>query len=220
MGNFWIPLLQAFGIKPKPKTMAAPNTFKGVAFDGAYFPYDPYKTVKVTLNDTIKREYLPLLNLMDLPQGLKLLMTAMTKVEGFQKGTRSYRTNNPGNIGNTDLGDNKILATLEDGIRVQARFLQDIAAGKKKPYPLGKVKDLPPTFSQEIQNNLKVYNAKDGWLPGYKFTYTGTLEQFLKIYATLPRINNSYINTIVSYFKANGVEITPQTTLAEIVSMK
>lgn len=217
--RWWYNLLSKWAVEPLPKPKPM-DSYKGVSFKGSTFPDDPYRTVKVTLNSTILNEYIPALNAIpDIPKGLKCLMIAMTHAEGFRKGTRSYRTNNPGNIGNVDSGANKALKSLTDGILLQAQFLRDIAGGKKKAWPLGKFVVLKPDFSKEIANNLKAYGAKSGDIPGYSFTYTGQLDQFIKIYATLPRISNSYLNTIVSYFAKEGLTITPETKLSEIFEM-
>lgn len=194
------------------------DKYTGKIFEGSVFPDDPIKIVTVKLNKTIQNEYLPVLHGLGLNRGLEILMTAMTHAEGFHPGTRSYNNHNPGNIGNTDNGKNKFFPTLEDGIKAQARFLTDIADGKKKAYPLGKKVFLPPDPSPEIWNNLKNYGVKSGNVPGYRFVYNGALEQFLKIYATLPRLSNSYLNIIISYFAQQGISISPTTTLQEIIA--
>ncbi|MBL0268094.1 MAG: hypothetical protein IPP99_05390 [Chitinophagaceae bacterium] len=191
--------------------------YKDIIFDGSTFPDDKYKTVKVVLNDTIKTEYLPALEKLPYTKGLKLLMTAMTHMEGFRKGSRSYRTNNPGNVGNTDSGANKKLVTLSDGIQLQADHLKKIAEGKSKYYPLGKQITLKPFYSPEIANNPQ-YGLPAN-LPGYKFVYTGKLDQFIKIYSTGARVTNIYINTIVSYFAQNGITITPADKLIDIIAI-
>ena len=191
--------------------------YKDIIFDGSTFPDDKYKTVKVVLNDTIKTEYLPALEKLPYTKGLKLLMTAMTHMEGFRKGSRSYRTNNPGNVGNTDSGANKKLVTLSDGIQLQAEHLKKIAEGKSKYYPLGKQITLKPFYSPEIANNPQ-YGLPAN-LPGYKFIYTGKLDQFIKIYSTGARVTNIYINTIVSYFAQNGITITPADKLIDIIAI-
>ena len=191
--------------------------YKDIIFDGSTFPDDKYKTVKVVLNDTIKTEYLPALEKLPYTKGLKLLMTAMTHTEGFRKGSRSYRTNNPGNVGNTDSGANKKLVTLSDGIQLQADHLKKIAEGKSKYYPLGKQITLKPFYSPEIANNPQ-YGLPAN-LPGYKFVYTGKLDQFIKIYSTGARVTNIYINTIVSYFAQNGITITPADKLIDIIAI-
>ena len=191
--------------------------YKDIIFDGSTFPDDKYKTVKVVLNDTIKTEYLPALEKLPYTKGLKLLMTAMTHMEGFRKGSRSYRTNNPGNVGNTDSGANKKLVTLSDGIQLQADNLKKIAEGKSKYYPLGKQITLKPFYSPEIANNPQ-YGLPAN-LPGYKFVYTGKLDQFIKIYSTGARVTNIYINTIVSYFAQNGITITPADKLIDIIAI-
>lgn len=205
--------------KPKPMPPVK-DKYKNVTFEGATFPDDPYKAVTVKLNDTIKNEYLPALAKLEVPKGLKLLITAMTHVEGFRPGTRSYRYNNPGNVGNTDSGANKGFKTLADGIRAQAIFIQDIAHGMKKAYPLGKPYTIPPFYSKEIANNPITYAGMQAYSPGYKFNpYSGQLDQFVKIYSTGSRTSNSYLNTIVSYFKQNGLEISADSKLQDIIGM-
>lgn len=196
------------------------KSYAGVTFEGATFPDSPYKDIPVTLNDTIKNEYLPALNtaLPTASKGLKLLLTAMTHQEGFKAGTRSYRTNNPGNIGNVDSGANKKIATLEDGIKLQAQFIQDIIDGKKKAFPMNQPVLIKPYYSPEIAKNEKVYGMNPN-LPGYHFTFTGQLDQYVKIYSTGARASNSYLNTIISYFNHNGLIITPTTTIQEIIHM-
>lgn len=199
--------------------MAVPEKYKGVTFPDSTFPDAPYKTVKVVLNPTIVNEYIPALQraLPAGPKGLHLLLTAMTHQEGFKPGTRAYRTNNPGNIGNTDSGANKQLARLEDGILLQAQYINDIIAGKKSAYPMGKEVTIKPYFSEEIAKNPQY--GLPAHLPGYKFTFTGQLDQYVKIYSTGARATNSYINTIVSYFKDNGLTITPASKLQDIIKM-
>lgn len=192
-----------------------PTKYKDVIFTGSTFPDDPYRIVPVHLNDTIVNEYLPAIP-PDIPHGLKLLITAMTHQEGFRKGTRAYRTNNPGNIGNTDTGANKALPTIADGIRLQADHIRGIAAGKKRAYPVGKNMILKPYYSPEIAANPQY--GLPPYLPGYRFKYTGQLDQFIKIYSTGARVTNSYINVIVSYFDMNGIQISPADTLRSIIN--
>lgn len=194
----------------------APDKYKDVIFEGATFPDDPYKKVTVKLNATIVNEYIPAIPA-DLSPGLKLLITAMTHMEGFSPKTRSYKTNNPGNIGNTDSGANKPFTTLTAGIEAQAIFMQAVSEGKKKAYPVGKDVFLKPYYSPEIAKNQKTYGIPP-YLPGYKFHFTGQLDQFIKIYSTGARVTNNYINVIVSYFSLNGVTIHPFSTLAEIIN--
>lgn len=195
------------------------ENYKNATFDGSTFPGDPYRDLPVHLTTHIVKTYQPALDklLPNGPKGLKLLLTIMANTEGFKPGSRSYDNNNPGNIGNTDNGKNKKLPTLEAGIQLQIKHLQDIAAGKKKAYPMGKAVHLRYDFSPEIENNKRTYGAKSGHIPGYRFVFTGQLDQFVKIYATLPRVNNVYINTIVSYFKMNGLAITPESKLQDII---
>ncbi len=197
------------------------KNYKGVIFEGSTFPHSPYKIVSVKLNSTIVNEYLPALHtaLPTATKGLQYLLTAMTHQEGFKSGTRSYKYRNPGNIGNTDQGKNVPYPTLEDGIKAQANYIEQVAAGNKKAYPLGNELFLKPSFSQEIHDNQKTYGLGDGNIPGYKFTYIGQLDQFVKIYSTGARLSNNYLNVIVSYFAQNGLTITPESTLQDIINM-
>lgn len=193
------------------------NKYKNVIFEGSTFPDDPYRHLAVKLGTTVKNEYLPAIEKLSLPTGLKLLMVAMTNMEGFRPGSRSHRTNNPGNIGNTDSGKNKPFPTLQAGIEAQAKHLTEIAEGKKKAYPLNQWVTLKPYYSPEIAKNPQ-YGLPAN-LPGYRFIYTGQLDQFIKIYSTGARATNVYINQIVSYFADNGLEITPDDRLSDIISL-
>lgn len=195
----------------------AKDKYSGVYIQGSTFPDDSYKSVKVGLSKAIKEEYLPALEeaLPNIKKGLKLLMIAMTSHEGFNKNTRSYKTNNPGNIGNTDSGSNKGFPTLKDGIKAQANYLTDVAKGRKSAYPIGKDITIKPYYSPEIENNPQ-YGIPP-YLPGYKFKYTGQLDQFIKIYATGARVANGYINHIVSYFAQNDIKIYPSSKLIDII---
>ena len=76
---------------------------------------------------------------------------------------------------------------------------------------------LKPFYSPEIANNPQ-YGLPAN-LPGYKFVYTGKLDQFIKIYSTGARVTNIYINTIVSYFAQNGITITPADKLIDIIAI-
>ncbi|GAB5417092.1 MAG: hypothetical protein Crog4KO_19580 [Crocinitomicaceae bacterium] len=192
--------------------------YKDVIFKGSVFPDKPiYSNLKVSLNDTMKKEYLPAMEkaLAGSPKGLKLLCTVMAHKEGFRPGTRAYRTNNPGNIGNTDAGSNVALNTLEDGIRRQRDYINRIVAGKNSAYPMGKRKLIKPYYSPEIARNPQY--GLPAWLPGYDFVFTAQLDQFVKIYATGARAGNSYLSTIISYFKANGIEINAQSKIGDII---
>lgn len=195
--------------------------FNVLVIKGSTFPDDPYRYEPLKLGAYVVNEYIPALNkaLPDEPKGLKLLLAIMTNTEGFKPGSRSYRNNNPGNIGNTDDGKNKKLASLEEGIKLQAEHVKAMAEGKKKTFPIGKPVKLSNYFSKEIAANPGNYRAKTGWAPAYEFTCTGALSEFVKVYAVAARVNNSYINNIVSYFKDNGITITPESKIQDIIKM-
>ena len=195
--------------------------YKGVTIKGSTFPDHPIVTnLKIKLTQEMTQEYLPVMQaaMNDQPKGLRLLCTIMAHKEGFKKGSRSYRTNNPGNIGNTDSGRNRENSTLEDGILLQKNYIQDVISGKHSAYPMGQRKIIKPYFSPEIAKNAKNYGMSP-YLPGYDFVFTGQLDQFVKIYATGARGGNGYLSMILSYFKANGIVLTPESKLQDIVVM-
>jgi len=198
------------------------DKYKGVTIQGSVYPDAPIKsTINITPNKHIRDKYLPALEraLPNEPKGLKLLATAQAIKEGFWPNTRAYRHNNPGNIGNTDSGENVGYSTLEDGIKKQKNYLLKVAEGRHRAYPLGKQKTIKPYYSKEIAKNQKTYK-KSPYLPGYSFVYTGQLDQFVKIYATSSRSGNNYLNMILSYFSKNGIALTPQSKIQDIVKMQ
>jgi hypothetical protein len=192
--------------------------YKDVIIQGSVFPDKPiYTNKKITFNSSIKNEYMPAMEkaLAGSSEGMKLLCTIMASHEGFYPGSRSYRTNNPGNIGNTDAGSNVAIANLEDGIKRQRDYINRIVAGKNSAYPMGKKKLIKSYYSPDIANNPQY--GLPAWLPGYEFIFTGQLDQFVKIYATGARAGNSYLSTILSYLIANGVSVTAQSKIGDIV---
>jgi hypothetical protein len=198
--------------------MIAKDKYKDVTIKGSVFPDAPIKsTLPIALNSTIKNEYLPALQRVmgNDPKGFQLLLTAMTHKEGFTKGTRSYRFNNPGNIGNTDSGANQGFTTLDAGILAQRQYIIDIVNGKNSSFPMGGLKVLKPYFSEEINRNPQY--GLPPYVPGYSFVFTGQIDQFVKIYSTGARAGNSYISTILSYFNQNGIAITPQSLIQDII---
>jgi len=174
---------------------------------------------KLKFNSTIRNSYIPVLNTVKATKGSKVLALVMTHQEGFSTGTRSFRTNNPGNIGNTDIGSNRTLDTLKDGVEIQIEYLNKVANGENKNYQLNKPRNIKPYNSPEIAKNEDNYQLSR-FLPGYKFTYTGTIEEFIKIYSTGARATNNYVSLIVSYFRKNGYDwVTEKTTLKELVGI-
>lgn len=72
----------------------------------------------------------------------------------------------------------------------------------------------------------RIFNAGDlngdginPYLPGYRFVFTGQIDQYVKIYSTGARGGNSYINIIVSWFKKNGIDITPESRIQDIIKI-
>jgi len=153
----------------------------------------------ITLSPQMTNEYIPERDkIVGISTGTKLLITAQTAVEGFYSGTKSYRTNNPGNIGNTDNGATVPYKSLREGIIKQQSIITNVATNNAQSYKIG---------------------GKSTCALGSEL-YSGYLYQYLRIYATGARLNNNYLNAIIGYFKSNGKTITAKTTIADIYNMK
>ncbi len=210
-----------------PRGTGGPGStkWKGITIQGSVFPDKPIRDdFRAKPNKYVVNKYLPVAKevFKDEPRGLLLLATAMTMQEGFNPDTDSYTTNNPGNIGNTDRGARRHFPTLKDGIEMQKYYIKAVASGSDKrlsrAYPLGKKKILKPFHSPEIAGNEAWYGMS-AWLPGYEFIYTGQLDQYVKIYATGARGGNNYLSLIISYFKKNGINITAQSKIQDIIKL-
>lgn len=196
------------------------HPFEGLIIKGSIAPVGEVRNdIKVSLSKGILNYYIPSWKMVEAPKGIKMLALIMAQKEGFDTGTRSFRHNNPGNIGNTDSGANVTYPNLKAGIEKQVDFLTGIASGQNKLYPVGNIKKLKPYYSPEIAKNQKTYQLEP-YCPGYEFVYTGQLDQFIKIYSTGARQKNTYLSLICSYFKNMGYDISGQTTLKEILEIK
>lgn len=201
----------------------------GVTFEGSRFPDAPYKIYPVKFTGAIQSIYIPTRDIVmkDYPMGFKILCLAQALKEGYysylnSKGkrviSRSFKTNNPGNIGNTDNGKNQSFAKLEDGIMAQVNYINLVASGKHKRYPLGKDVHIEPFYSEEIDNHPE-YGLPCN-LPGYKFKYTGQIDQYVKLYATGPRAGNGYIDNVVSVYHHFGyTSVTPESKIQDIIKL-
>lgn len=201
--------------------------YKGVTIEGSIFPDSPVRdNQKISFSDEILKTYIPEWQRVDAPLGVKLLCLIIADHEGFwgksakhKQATRSFRTNNPGNIGNVDDGSNVSFSTLKEGIEAQVKYFYRIINGTSKAYPLNKLRVIKPYFSQEIADNYATYK-KSPYLPGYKFIFTGRLDQFIKIYSTGARSGNEYLSEIVSFYKNHGIRIDGSTTLQGLANIK
>lgn len=211
-------------VDPSTIEVGKPFNKKNVIFTSASFPYEINKNstkgvlFKYENQDDLIGRYIPELDRVAYSEkiGLKLLALSMTYMEGYIKDDKSgnvsvsYSTNNPGNIGNTDDGSRRSCKNLEEGINLQINYIKDVASGAQKHYPLGKIKSHAPYYSKELKK----------FVPGYIFLYEGTLEQFLKIYATGPRDNNNYLNVVLTFFETYiPGKITPKTKIKDIINM-
>jgi hypothetical protein len=189
-------------------------------FTNASFPYKVNNKYNIDKHfeddrrDDIEKKYIPALDRAGSNEktGLKLLALAMTYMEGYKKGTLSYETNNPGNINNTDSGRKNYIKSLDKGIKLQLDLLKDAANGKDPNYPVGGIISREPYWSPDP--NLKK------WIPGMVFEYEGTLEQFLRVYATGCRNDNNYLNIVLSFFEVYFPgKITKDTKLKDIIAL-
>ena len=194
------------------------SKYQNTIFTGYSFPDEPIRKYNVKPNNTIQKLYIPTLSQINENKGAKLLVTAMSIKEGFAPGTRAYRTNNPGNIGNTDNGKNSNYKSLKEGIIAQINFIKSVASGNKKYFEFGK-KNLKIYYSKEMDNNADTYK-KSPILPGYQFTFNGELGGFVKIYSTGARGGNGYLSLIISYFAQNGITVTEHTKIQDILKIK
>jgi hypothetical protein len=199
------------------------HPYKNLVIKGSTAPIgEVKKNIKVTFSDAILEDYIPIWNTIEAPKGIKYLALIMAQKEGFidnpgtARDSRSFKFNNPGNIGNTDSGANKSFKTLKEGIEFQFKFLINIAKGGNRSFPLGQTVKLKPFYSSEIAKNQKTYKLEP-YCPGYEFEYTGRLDQFIKIYSTGARQKNTYLSLIVSYFKNLGIDIDESTTLGQLL---
>jgi peptidoglycan hydrolase-like protein with peptidoglycan-binding domain len=213
--------LDLLGIEVRQPT-TFDEKYKNVTITGSHFPDKTISwNVRVRLNSEMVNEYLPAMEslMKNEPKGFKLLITIMAYKEGFRKGTRSYRHNNPGNIGNTDSGANQHMDNLWEGVALQKDYIKRIINDEHRAYRMNRVTVIKPYFSKEIAKHTKLYGMSP-YVPGYKFKFTGQLDQFVKIYSTGARAGNGYVNMIISYFKKNGIYITPQSKIQDIIKMK
>lgn len=198
------------------------DKYKNVTIQGSRFPDAPYSSdVKISFTKEMMDEYIPTIAevMKDSPKGFRLLLIIMANKEGFKKGSRSYRNNNPGNIGNTDAGVNRMYKTLAEGILAQKTYVEKIIAGNSKTYPMNTIVNIRPFYSAEIAENQATYKMSP-YLPGYRFIFNGQLDQFVKIYSTGARAGNSYLNQITSFFKNHGLEITPESKIQDIIKLQ
>ena len=213
-------LLGEFGLNLE-KEVDPLKKWDNVTIKGSAYPDAPISNrVRVRLNSEMVYEYLPALHdvMGNDTLGFRLLVTIMAYKEGFRKGTRSYRYNNPGNIGNTDSGANKSKPNLGSGILLQRDYVTKIVNGGHSAYPMGKRKLIKPYYSPEIAKHQKLYGMSP-YVPGYDFIFTGQLDQFVKIYSTGARGGNGYVNMIISYFADNGITIGPESKIQDIIKI-
>lgn len=186
-------------------------------FLSAHFPYfvTNQAGADVDLSDArrvyLYNKYLPIIDKIVVEPGLKLLALSMAYFEGYEPGTVAYNTNNPGNVGNTDEGNRRNFPNLKKGIQAQIEHILKIVNNKSPYYPVGEVVSQPPYYSKELKKTV----------PGFLFVYQGTLEQFLKIYATGPRDHNNYMNAVLTFFNTYYPEadVKPDTKISDIIQI-
>ena len=178
-----------------------PSTYGGKSIRG------PLTNSSIHMNRYVKRDILPLLESpafkKKYTKGLRMIALVYAIKEGYTPKSKSYKTKNPGNIGNTDSGATNQIKTLKQGLEKLLDFLETRGSGKASGWKFGPV-TIPQYFSNEIDRNRKNYQRPDGCLPGYTGNYQGQLGYFVKRYATFARVNNNGISGIKTIFKFNG----------------
>jgi hypothetical protein len=210
-GNRWVTNIKAQTIVLKGTTEKRSGPTYSDDFSNTGVSNTERKGLKSSgkVSNYIKTEYIPALEkaVPNGKKGIKLLITAQTQMEGYFPGAKAYRTKNPGNIGNTDNGGTKKLASIEIGVKLQYNYVETAALNKDPNYPVGKNKYAPGVDDRDSGQSYPSINFKP---------YTGTLDQYLQIYSTGARKYDTYVNLVIAYFKRNGYTITKDTTLKEI----
>jgi hypothetical protein len=147
------------------------------------------KGTNVVASKYITGEYLPAMEKQfpNFSKGLKLLLAAHAQLEGFYPGSKSYRTNNPGNVGTYGSGANShttSFPTLAEGIQAQYN------------------KVLGPAL-----NGTSKYYKPDNKLIEYLYHYAPPTDGNDPI---------AYAAFIIGYFAKNGITITADMTITEI----
>ena len=140
-------------------------------------------------------------------KGLKAFLEAQTYFEGFYDAaggapaSKSWRTNNPGNIGNTDDGNTNKLPSLTAGIERQIDYITEVINGANRNYPADPglyeyiSRYAPPCYRPDYKNNPSLY-----------------------VKSTNDPIG--YTNGLIAYLKGEyGINITGDTRLSEIISI-
>jgi hypothetical protein len=193
-----------------------PGSFENVAIA------QPKISKTFRLNGYIKKDILPIINSPDYKKnytkGHRMLALVYAVKEGYTLDSASYKTKNPGNIGNTDSGARNNQNTLKDGMKLLMDYFSGKANGTERGWEFG-YKKIPPFFSKEIQNNPQNYRRPSGYLPGYEGNYYGEIGYFVKRYATFARVNNNGISGIATLFKINNYpsEINGNTKLSDLI---
>jgi hypothetical protein len=193
-----------------------PPSFGGVAIA-------PPKILNAfTINVNIVKDILPIINSPEYKnkytKGHRMLALAYAVKEGYSPDSLSYRTKNPGNIGNTDNGATNPQPTLQAGMKLLMDYFPSRANGTAKGWEFG-YKKIPPFFSPEIQKNPKNYQRPNGYVPGYEGNYQGEIGYFTKKYAVGARVLNTGLSGIATLFTINGYpsKIDGNTKLSDLI---
>ena len=186
---------------------ATPSTYGGKDIK----PPRAYK--KVSMNPYIKNDIFTIIESDEYKskytKGHRMMALAYVIKEGYYKkvpyenSSSSYKTKNPGNIGNTDSGVVSVQPNIKTGMNLLMGYFTRVATGKARNYPFGNVV-IPQFFSEDINKRYNTYLRPDGCLPGYRGNFQGELGFFVKKYATFARVNNNGITGIWTIFSING----------------
>jgi len=233
-----IPLSEDVKVDPKDIPFVTPppkeideNSCEVLIVDGFETPpiYEgkairpPKRNSSLRMNLDTKREILPILESDEFKRkytkGHRMIALAYAIKEGYKKGSRSYVTLNPGNIGNTDNGARNPQPSLRKGVELLMNYFETRANGTEPGWEFGP-KTIPQYYSKEIANNPKTYQRPNGCLPGYTGDYQGQIGYFVKRYATFARVNNNGISALMTIFSINDYpsKIDGNTLLSDLLA--
>lgn len=127
-GQTWLTTIRAQMVNIPSQKTTAPEKI-----NSSYKPA-PGVPTKVDTAKYVREVYVPALERVhkDKSRGLKILMAAQTQMEGFFPGSKSYRTNNPGNV--YPSGNKKGFTNLESGIQAQWTYVLGAAFNGTSKY--------------------------------------------------------------------------------------
>lgn len=105
---------------------------------------------EIVFSNEILKLYIPAWEKCEGAQGLKYLALIMTQMEGFEKGSRSFKEPTIREMQGIQITEQTRSSALYKLVFEQIDYLTRVANGQHKAYPLGKLKIINPYYSPEI----------------------------------------------------------------------